>query len=105
MAATPANSLTLVSTGLADARLMSSKGNPDIHQFVHVINKTTRWAAQWNRVDFDGTPEFGQRVSLTIPTIGELVNAVMIVVEMPDIYCIQLAAIKAMGGTSLTDQG
>jgi hypothetical protein len=105
MAATPANSLTLVSTGLADARLMSPKGNPDIHQFVHVINKTTRWAAQWNRVDFDGTPEFGQRVSLTIPTIGELVNAIMIVVEMPDIYSTQLSAIQAMGGTSLTDQG
>jgi len=98
MAATPANSLTLVSTGLADSRLMSPKGNPDIHQFVHVINKTTRWAAQWNKVDFDGTPEFGQRVSLTLPMIGELVNGVMIVVEMPDIYQTQLLAIQAANG-------
>ena len=95
MAATPANSLTLVSTGLADARLMATKGNPDIHQFVHVINKTTRWAAQWNKVEFDGAPEFGQRVSLTVPIIGELVNGITIVVEMPDIYAPQLAAIRA----------
>lgn len=102
MAATPANSLTLVSTGLADARLMSTKGNPDIHQFIHVVNKTTRWAAQWNKVDFDGTPEFGQRVSVTVPMIGELINGVMVVVEMPDIYTPQLLAIQvANGDTSI----
>jgi Major capsid protein N-terminus/Large eukaryotic DNA virus major capsid protein len=100
MAATPANSLTLVSTGLADARLIATNGNPDIHQFVHVIHKTTRFSAQWNRVDFDGTPEFGQRVSLTIPTIAELVNAITIVVEMPDIYAPQLAAIQMANGTT-----
>ena len=100
MAATPANSLTLVSTGLADARLMSSKGNPDIHQFIHVVNKTTRWAAQWNKVDFDGTPEFGQRVSVTVPMIGELINGVMVVVEMPDIYTAQLLAIQVANGNT-----
>jgi hypothetical protein len=100
MAATPANSLTLVSTGLADARLMATKGNPDIHQFIHVVNKTTRWAAQWNKVDFDGTPEFGQRVSVTVPMIGELINGVMVVVEMPDIYSQQLLAIQVANGNT-----
>jgi hypothetical protein len=105
MAATPANSLTLVSSGLADARLQPSLGNPDIHQFVKVVRKTTRWAAQWNRVDFDGSPEFGQRVTLTLPRIGELVNGFMIVVQMPDIYSQQLAAIQASGGTDLEHPG
>jgi len=105
MAATPANSLTLVSSGLADARLQPSRGNPDITQFVKVLRKTTRWAAQWNRVDFDGAPEFGQRVSLTLPRIGELVNGFMIVVKMPDIYTTQLAAIKASGGTDIDNVG
>jgi len=100
MAATPANSLSLVSTGLADARLMATKGNPDIHQFIHVVNKTTRWAAQWNKVEFDGTPEFGQRVSVTVPMIGELMNGVMVVVEMPDIYSQQLLAIQVANGTT-----
>ena len=94
MAATPATSLNIVSTGLADSKLVV-KGNPNIQQFMHVVRKTTRWAAQWNRVEFDGTPEFGQKVSLTIPTIGELVNGINIVVEMPDIYTTQLDAIRA----------
>ena len=105
MAATPATSLTLVSSGLADARQRAPIGNPDIHQFVKVLKKTTRWAAQWNRVDFDGSAEFGTRVSLTLPRIAELVNGITLVVTMPDIYATQLTAIKAAGGTSLDDRG
>ena len=105
MAATPANSLTLVSSGLADARQQPERGNPDINQFVKVVRKTTRWAAQFNRVEFDGSPEFGTRVSLTLPRIGELVTSVTIAVTMPDIYTTQLLAIKAAGGTSLTNRG
>lgn len=104
MAATPATSLTLVTTGLADAKLISS-GNPDLNQFLHVVKKTTRWAAQWCRVEFDGAPEFGQKVALTIPTIAELINGLTIVVQMPDIYTPQLQAIKAAGGTNLNNKG
>ena len=105
MAATPATNLTIVSSGLQDARLQPSRGNPDINQFITVVRKTTRWAAQWNRVEFDGSPEFGQRVSLTIPRIAELVAGVTIAVTMPDIYGPQLAAIRAAGGTSLDLSG
>ena len=105
MASTPANSLTLVSTGLADTRLMPVKGNPDVHQFIKVVRKTTRWAAIWERIDFDGSPEFGQRVSCTLPRKGELVSGINIVVKMPDIYTAQLNAIKASGGTDLTSRG
>jgi hypothetical protein len=105
MAATVANSLTLVSTGLADTRLQPPKGRPELDQFVKVVHKTTRYAAQWNRVEFDGSVEFGQRVSVTIPRIGELVSGFTIAVTMPDLYTPQLAAIRAAGGTSLTDLG
>jgi hypothetical protein len=98
MAATPANSLTLVSTGLADSKI-NSVGNPDLQNFILVVNKTTRWAAQWNRVEFDGAAEFGQRATITIPTIAELINGVMIVVEMPNIYTPQLNAINAANNT------
>ena len=105
MAATPATSLTLVSSGLADARQRSPLGNPNINQFVKVLKKTTRWAAQWNRVDFDGTPEFGTRVSMTLPRIGELVSGFTLAVTMPDIYTTQLNAIKAAGGTSMDASG
>lgn len=105
MASTVPTSLTLVSSGLADAKLQPTKGNPDIQQFVKIVRKTTRWAAQWNRVEFDGSPEFGQRVSMTLPRIGELVSGLNIVVTMPDIYATQLQAIRAAGGTSLDNPG
>jgi hypothetical protein len=105
MASTPAQSLTLISTGLADTRLQSSRGNPDPAQFVKVVRKTTRWAAQWNRIEFDGVAEFGQRVSMTLPRIGHLVSGFTLAVTMPDIYSTQLAAIQKVGGTSLTNRG
>ena len=105
MASTPAQSLTLISTGLADPRLQPARGNPDAAQFVKVVRKTTRWAAQWNRVEFDGSPEFGQRVSMTLPRIGQLISGVTIAVTMPDIYTTQLRAIQDAGGTSLTNRG
>jgi hypothetical protein len=85
MAATQATSLTRISSGLQDARLQPPRGRPEVAQFVSVLRKTTRWAAQWRRVEFDGAPEFGQRVSLTVPRLGELLGATMIVVTMPDI--------------------
>lgn len=105
MAATPATSLTLISSGLQDARLQPPRGNPDVNQFVKVLRKTTRWAAQWNRVEFDGSPEFGTRVSMTLPVLGELVSGFTLVVTMPDIYSRQLEAIKAAGGTSFDAPG
>ena len=105
MAATVANSLTLVSTGLADTRLQPPKGRPELDQFVKVVHKTTRFAAQWNRVEFDGSVEFGQRTTVTLPRIGELISGFTIAVTMPDLYTIQLAAIRAAGGTSLMDRG
>lgn len=105
MAATPANSLTLVSSGLADSRIQTPRGNPDIRQFVNVIKKTTRWSAQWCRVEFDGSPEFGQRVSMSVPRIGELVTGFTLAVTMPDIYATQLRAIQSAGGTDMENPG
>ena len=105
MSASPATNLTLVSSGLADARLQPPKGNPRLEQFVNVVQKTTRWAAQWNRVDFDGSPEFGQRASITLPRRGELISGFTLCVTMPDIYTTQLAAIQAAGGTSWENPG
>ena len=105
MASTPATSLSLVTSGLADARQCAPLGNPDVRQFLNVVRKTTRWSAQWNRVDFDGSPEFGTRVSMTLPRIAELVSGFTLVVTMPDIYAPQLAAIKAAGGSNFDDPG
>jgi hypothetical protein len=105
MAATPATSITLISSGLADGRQQSTIGNPNVSQFIKVIQKTTRWSAQWNRINFDGDIEFGTKVSMTLPRIAELITGYTVVVTMPDIYTTQLNAIKAAGGSSLTDKG
>jgi hypothetical protein len=105
MASTPATSLTLVSSGLAESRLHPPFGRPEVSQFVKVLRKTTRWAAQHRRVDFDGLPTFGTKVSLTIPRIAELVGNLTLVVTLPDLLTSQLNVIKACGGTSLTNLG
>jgi hypothetical protein len=97
MAASIANSLIRVSSGLQYEDLLSPKGNPDINQFMKVLRKTTRWAAQWRRTDFDGQAGFGKKVSLTVPRIAELVNGVTLVVQMPDIATAQQAAQVAAG--------
>ncbi len=101
MAASIANSLIRVSSGLQYEDLLATKGNPNTDQFVKVLQKTTRWAAQWRRVDFDGQFGFGKRVSLTVPRIAELINGVMLVVEMPDIATAQQAAQTAAGANFL----
>jgi hypothetical protein len=98
MASTPATSLTLVSSGLAESRLQPPIGRPEVDQFVTVVRKTTRWAAQQRRINFDGAPTFGTKVSLTIPRIAELVGDLTLVVTLPDLYTPQLAAITAAGG-------
>lgn len=92
MAATQSNSLTRISSGLQDTRLQPAKGNPTVAQFVKVLRRTTRWASQWRRVDFDGEANFGKKVSLTVPRLGDLLNGVTLVVTMPDIYTSQQAA-------------
>jgi hypothetical protein len=101
MAATQANSLTRISSGLQYERLLTPKGNPNTDQFVKVLRRTTRWSAQWKRVDFDGAASFGKKVSLTVPRAGELINGVMLVVQMPDIYTAQQAAQAAAGSMFL----
>jgi hypothetical protein len=105
MASTPANLLTIVSTGLADSRLEPPKGNPETSQFVKVMRKTTRWASQTRKIEFDGEPNFGIKASITIPRLAELVGNFTLVVTLPDIYTTQLNAIKASGGTSFTNVG
>ncbi len=92
MAATISNSLVRISTGLQYDRLLAPKGNPNTDQFVKVLRKTTRWASQWRRVDFDGAFGFGKKVSLTVPRIAQLLNGVMLVVQMPDIATAQAIA-------------
>jgi hypothetical protein len=91
----PATLLSVVCFGLQDTRLLTPRGQPDIKNYVKVLKKTTRWAAQWIRVDFDGQPNFGKRNSCTIPRKAELLSQITLVTTMPDIATPQINAQKA----------
>lgn len=100
----PATLLTVVCYGLQDQFLQPPKGQPNMKNYVKVLKKTTRWASQWIRVDFDGEPGFGKRSTCTLPRKGELLTQVTLVVTMPDINTPQqqaIAATNAQPGSSL----
>jgi hypothetical protein len=81
----PATLLSVVCYGVQDTRLLTPKGQPNINHYVKIFKKTTRWAAQWIRVDFDGQPNLGKKNTCTIPKKGELLSQITLVVTMPDI--------------------
>jgi len=91
----PATLLSVVCFGLQDTRLLSPRGQPDIKNYVKVLKKTTRWAAQWIRVDFDGQPNFGKRNTCTLPRKAEMLTQVTLVTTMPDIATPQINAKKS----------
>ena len=88
----PATLLSVVCYGLQDQFLLTPKGQPNIKNYVKVLVKTTRWASQLVRVDFDGQPGFGRRFTCTIPRKAELLTQATLVVTMPDIYTPQQQA-------------
>jgi hypothetical protein len=91
----PATLLSVVCYGLQDQFLQPPKGQPNLKNYVKVLKKTTRWASQLIRVDFDGDPGFGKRFTCTLPRKGELLTQITLVVTMPDIYTPQQRAIVA----------
>jgi hypothetical protein len=81
----PATLLSIVCYGLQDTKIFKPRGQPDLKNYVKVNKKTSRWAAQWVRIDFDGDPAFGKKNTCTIPRKAELLTQLTLVVNMPDI--------------------
>jgi hypothetical protein len=95
----------IVARGLQDERLQPGiKGVPSIDRYVSVYKATTRWAAQFVRIDFDTLPDFGGQASVTIPRRANFVHRLFLVVVLPDIYSIQNQAAIAAGDTSILKQ-
>ena len=88
----PATLLSIVCYGLQDTKLFKPRGQPDIKNYVKVNKKTTRWAAQWIRIDFDGQPAFGKKTTCTIPRKADLLTQLTLIVNMPDILTPQINA-------------
>ena len=74
--------LQLVATGKQDLFLT---GNPQISFFKMVYRRHTSFATESQPMYFDGTPNFGQRITCLIPRRGDLLGKVYLDVTLPQI--------------------
>jgi hypothetical protein len=74
--------LQLVATGKQDLFLT---GNPQISFFKMIYRRHTNFATESQPMYFDGTPNFGQRVTCLIPRRGDLLGRVYLDVTLPAI--------------------
>jgi hypothetical protein len=72
--------LQLVARGRQDAYLT---GNPQTTFFKHVYRRYTPFAIESIPIEFDGTPDFGRRISCILPRKAELLNALFLEVDLP----------------------
>ena len=95
----------IVARGMQDERLQPGpKGRPSVDRYMRVYKATTRWAAQFVRVDFDTQPDFGIQASVTLPRQSNFLHRVILVVTLPDIYTVQNQAAIAAGDASIYTQ-
>jgi hypothetical protein len=74
--------LQLVATGKQDLFLT---GNPQISFFKMVYRRHTNFAIESQPMYFDGTPNFGQRITCLIPRRGDLLGKVYLDVVLPQL--------------------
>jgi hypothetical protein len=74
--------LQLVATGKQDLFLT---GNPQISFFKMVYRRHTNFAIESQAMYFDGTPNFGQRITCLIPRRGDLLGKVYLDITLPQI--------------------
>lgn len=91
-----ASLVRLLHSGLQDERLLP-KIPTDIKVYISVLVRAGRMTTQWQRLDFQQTPTFGQTTVCRILKKGELLTRLYLVAQLPDIYSYQAAAMKAAG--------
>ena len=72
--------LQLVAIGPQDVYLT---GNPQTTFFKAVYRRHTQFSVESNRMYFDGTPDFGQKISCLVPRLGDLLGNLFLVVTLP----------------------
>lgn len=75
--------LQLVAQGKQDVFL---SGNPQISFFKMVYRRHTNFAIESQAMYFDGTPNFGQRITCLVPRRGDLLGRVYLNITLPPIY-------------------
>jgi hypothetical protein len=74
--------LQLVAVGKQDAFLT---GNPQMTWFKTVYRRYTNFAIESQPMYFDGTPDFGKRITCLVPRRGDLLTQVILEVTLPAI--------------------
>ena len=87
----PATLLQLVARGKQDVYLTD---NPQFTFFKHVYRRYTPFAIESIPIEFDGTPDFGKRISCLIPRKGDLLHTLYLEVTLPPL-------IQAAGASDL----
>jgi len=72
--------LQLVARGRQDAYLTS---NPQFTFFKQVYRRYTPYAVESIPIEFDGTPDFGKRISVLIPRKAELLSSLYLEITLP----------------------
>jgi hypothetical protein len=75
--------LQLVAQGKQDVFLT---GNPQVTWFKFVYRRYTNFAIESQRMYFDGTPNFGQKISCLVPRNGDLLGPVFLKITLPQLY-------------------
>ena len=74
--------LQLVAQGKQDVFLT---GNPSVTWFKFVYRRYTNFAIESQRMYFDGSPNFGQKLSCLVPRNGDLLGPIFLKVTLPQL--------------------
>ena len=75
--------LQLVAMGKQDVFLT---GNPSVTWFKFVYSRYTNFAIESQQMYFDGSPNFGQKISCLVPRNGDLLGTIFLKVTLPQLY-------------------
>lgn len=75
--------LQLVAVGKQDVFLT---GNPSITWFKFVYSRYTNFAIESQQMYFDGSPNFGQKITCLVPRNGDLLGTIFLKVTLPQLY-------------------
>ena len=75
--------LQLVAQGKQDVYLT---GNPNVTWFKFVYRRHTNFAIESQRMYFDGSPNFGQKLTCLVPRNGDLLGSMFLRVTLPQLY-------------------
>ena len=91
--------LQLVAQGKQDVFLT---GNPQITWFKMVYRRYTNFSVESQAIYFDGTPDFGKRLTCVIPRRGDLLGPLLLEITLPTIKFKEGTSVNIDGGGNVT---